>query len=125
MQCPPNLLVSFSLCRVLFFSEGHQGIKPNPRQVDGVEVADGLDVRVATFAQPEPRDMQLVTQLRKRRKTNVVKGSPRGLVEGARVAAKKPLPKKRTRDRSAVMFGVVSRSEPPGFRMRCISRRNE
>src|SRR2546429_9793194 len=68
MQCPPNLLVSFSLCRVLFFSEGHQGIKPNPRQVDGVEVADGLDVRVAHFAQPETRDMQLVTQLRKRRK---------------------------------------------------------
>src|SRR5437867_6177983 len=55
MQCPPNLLVSFSLCRVLFFSEGHQGIKPNPRQVDGVEVADGLDVRVAHFAQPETR----------------------------------------------------------------------
>lgn len=88
MQRPPNLLVSFSLFWVLFFSEGQQGVKPNPRQVDGVEVADGLDVRVAHFAESETRDMQFVTQFGKRRKTDVVKGMPRGFVEGARVATK-------------------------------------
>lgn len=88
MQRPPNLLVSFSLFWVLFFSEGQQGVKPNPRQVDGVEVANGLDVRVAHFAQSEARDMQFVTQFGKRRKTDVVKGTPRGFVEGARVATK-------------------------------------
>lgn len=89
MQRPPNLLVSLSLYGVLFFSEGHQGIKPNPRQVDGIEVADGLDVRVAHFAESKTQDMQLVTQFGKRRETDVVKGMPPGFVERARVATEK------------------------------------
>lgn len=87
MQRGANLLVSFSLSGILFFSESEQGVKPNPRHVDGVEVAYGLDVRMAHFSEPEARNMQFVAQFGKRREANVVKGMPCGFVQRARIAA--------------------------------------
>ena len=50
MQRCPNFPISVSLNGIFLFPEGNQGVEPNPRDVDGVEKADGLDVRVAGFA---------------------------------------------------------------------------
>lgn len=115
---------SVFLLRILFFAEGQKSVKPDPRHIDGI-VADRLDVRSAYSAELESRYMQLVPQFRKCRECDVVQWMALRFVQGRASRPKKPLPKKRTRERSAVVLGVVSTSTPPGLSIRWASRRNE
>src|SRR5437588_12461789 len=87
MQGRANLFVVFSLPGIFLFSESNQRVQPNPWHVNGIDVADGLDVGVAHFAEAEARNMQRVTQFRKRNQADMMKRMPGGLVQRTRIAA--------------------------------------
>src|SRR5205807_10404008 len=88
MQGRANLFVVFSLPGIFLFSESNQRVQPNPWHVNGIDVADGLDVGVAHFAEAEARNMQLVTQFRKRNQADMMERMPGGLVQRAALAAR-------------------------------------
>src|ERR1051325_3000969 len=89
-----NFSVPFSLFGIFFFSKRHQSVKPDEGHVDGIEVADGLDVRVKRFFDLKSREVQLITQFGKGRETDMMKWMARGFVQRTSIAAKEATAKK-------------------------------